>query len=138
LRDPPRLRDVARDGAEAEHALAARIANEEMSVRDRNSLVRAEVLKLRLAGPLSVIDHRLEKDVGDEGAKLRRVAVLDLELLHREIGVESDHPASGRVEVDRFPGAISDADEVGGVVQQRDVHLAEILVAFALTDVPNE
>ena len=59
--DPPRFRDVARDGAHAEDPLAARVANEEMGVRDRDLLVRRKFWKRRLPDhwPRSIIVLRI-------------------------------------------------------------------------------
>ena len=63
---------------------------------------------------------------------------MDSDLLHRKIGRQPDHPAAGRIEIDRLSSRIGDADEIRGVVEQRHEHLAYILDALALADVANE
>ena len=83
--DPSRLRDVARDRAHAEDPLAARVADHEVLVGDRDRLFGLPVPKVGLAGPVAVLDHRLDDHVGRERALLRRVVVRDLGLLHREV-----------------------------------------------------
>src|SRR5678816_2801473 len=63
---PSGLRDVTRDGADAEDARAARVADHEMLVGHRDRRSRLPMSEVGLAGPSAALDHRLDDYPLDE------------------------------------------------------------------------
>ena len=86
----------------------------------------------RLAFPVTVAAHGLQDHVRADRALVGPVVVRNGGVLHRIVRGHANHEAARRVEVHRLAIRIRDADEVGGVVDQRREHAT--LVADPLRD----
>ncbi len=127
------LGDVARERRQELDLAVGRAVGEHHLQHGDLAAVRAP--QAALPAPGAVAQRRRDRFLEHAGGGGRRVELRDVAVAERLVVADPEHAPPGAVQVERAPGGVAGADEIGGRLEDRDQPCHRLLGARPLGDV---